>query len=146
MVKAVAAGGGRGLRPVTSEAELAEAMRRCVSEATAAFGNALAAKPPITRNSRDRQRQRQHAMNREVQASRAERISAIPVYAGTSSPRWCLSASGCPVPSTQAPCALGASSPARRGKWSRQTRPGLFPRAACQEGSLAGSSPSSTID
>jgi len=84
--------------------------------------------------------------NREVQASRAERISAIPVYAGTSSPRWCLSARGCPVLSTQAPCALGASSPARRGKWSRQTRPGLFSRAACQEGSLAGSSPSSTID
>jgi len=39
MVKAVAGGGGRGLRPVTREAELAEAMRRCASEATAAFGD-----------------------------------------------------------------------------------------------------------
>jgi acetyl/propionyl-CoA carboxylase alpha subunit/acetyl-CoA carboxylase carboxyltransferase component len=39
MVKAVAGGGGRGLRPVTTEAELAEAMRRCASEAAAAFGD-----------------------------------------------------------------------------------------------------------
>jgi len=39
MVKAVAGGGGRGLRPVMREAELAEAMRRCASEATAAFGD-----------------------------------------------------------------------------------------------------------
>jgi len=39
MVKAVAGGGGRGLRPVTREAELAGAMRRCASEATAAFGD-----------------------------------------------------------------------------------------------------------
>jgi len=38
MVKAVAGGGGRGLRPVTREADLAEAMRRCSSEAAAAFG------------------------------------------------------------------------------------------------------------
>jgi acetyl/propionyl-CoA carboxylase alpha subunit/acetyl-CoA carboxylase carboxyltransferase component len=39
MVKAVAGGGGRGLRPVTREAGLAEAMRRCASEAAAAFGD-----------------------------------------------------------------------------------------------------------
>ena len=44
MIKAVAGGGGRGLRPVTSEAGLAEAqladtMRRCSSEAAAAFGD-----------------------------------------------------------------------------------------------------------
>ncbi len=44
MVKAVAGGGGRGLRPVTDEAGLAEAqladtMRRCASEAAAAFGD-----------------------------------------------------------------------------------------------------------
>jgi acetyl/propionyl-CoA carboxylase alpha subunit/acetyl-CoA carboxylase carboxyltransferase component len=36
MVKAVAGGGGRGLRPVTREADLAGAMRRCASEAEAA--------------------------------------------------------------------------------------------------------------
>ena len=39
MVKAVAGGGGRGVRPVTREAELAGAMRRCASEAEAAFGD-----------------------------------------------------------------------------------------------------------
>ena len=39
MVKAVAGGGGRGLRPVTSEEDLPEAMRRCASEAAAAFGD-----------------------------------------------------------------------------------------------------------
>src|SRR6185312_11411533 len=44
MIKAVAGGGGRGLRPVTREEDLAEAqlvetMRRCSSEATAAFGD-----------------------------------------------------------------------------------------------------------
>ena len=44
MVKAVAGGGGRGLRPVTSEdglaeAQLIETMRRCASEAAAAFGD-----------------------------------------------------------------------------------------------------------
>jgi acetyl/propionyl-CoA carboxylase alpha subunit/acetyl-CoA carboxylase carboxyltransferase component len=39
MVKAVAGGGGRGLRPVTTEAELPEAMRRCASEAAAAFSD-----------------------------------------------------------------------------------------------------------
>jgi acetyl/propionyl-CoA carboxylase alpha subunit/acetyl-CoA carboxylase carboxyltransferase component len=44
MIKAVAGGGGRGLRPVTSEenlaeARLAETMRRCASEAAAAFGD-----------------------------------------------------------------------------------------------------------
>ena len=39
MVKAVAGGGGRGLRPVTREADLDAAMRRCASEAEAAFGD-----------------------------------------------------------------------------------------------------------
>ena len=39
MVKAVAGGGGRGGRPVTREADLAEAMRRCAAEAGAAFGD-----------------------------------------------------------------------------------------------------------
>ena len=39
MVKAVAGGGGRGVRPVTREADLAEAMRRCAAEAGAAFGD-----------------------------------------------------------------------------------------------------------
>jgi acetyl/propionyl-CoA carboxylase alpha subunit/acetyl-CoA carboxylase carboxyltransferase component len=39
MIKAVAGGGGRGLRPVTREQDLAEAMRRCASEAAAAFGD-----------------------------------------------------------------------------------------------------------
>src|SRR6266536_870938 len=44
MVKAVAGGGGRGLRPVTreeelTEAQLADTMRRCASEAATAFGD-----------------------------------------------------------------------------------------------------------
>ena len=39
MVKAVAGGGGRGMRPVTSADELAGAFERCASEAKAAFGN-----------------------------------------------------------------------------------------------------------
>jgi len=49
MVKAVAGGGGRGLRPVTQEAQVTETqvtetqvietLRRCVSEAAAAFGD-----------------------------------------------------------------------------------------------------------
>ncbi len=39
MVKAVAGGGGRGLRPVTRAEDLAEAMRRCASEAASAFGD-----------------------------------------------------------------------------------------------------------
>src|SRR5215813_4474809 len=39
MVKAVAGGGGRGLRPVTREEDLPEAMRRCASEAAAGFGD-----------------------------------------------------------------------------------------------------------
>ena len=39
MVKAVVGGGGRGVRPVTREADLASAMRRCASEAAAAFGD-----------------------------------------------------------------------------------------------------------
>ena len=39
MVKAVAGGGGRGMRPVTDAADLEEAMTRCQSEAEAAFGD-----------------------------------------------------------------------------------------------------------
>ena len=39
MVKAVAGGGGRGMRPVTDPADLEDAMERCRSEAEAAFGN-----------------------------------------------------------------------------------------------------------
>ena len=40
MVKAIAGGGGRGMRPVRSEAELEAAYDRCRSEALQAFGNA----------------------------------------------------------------------------------------------------------
>ncbi len=39
MIKAVSGGGGRGVRPVHSEAELEKAFERCASEAAAAFGN-----------------------------------------------------------------------------------------------------------
>jgi acetyl/propionyl-CoA carboxylase alpha subunit len=39
MVKAIAGGGGRGMRPVNSADQLAEAMERCRSEALASFGN-----------------------------------------------------------------------------------------------------------
>lgn len=39
MIKAIAGGGGRGMRPVTSAAELDEAFARCQSEAKQAFGN-----------------------------------------------------------------------------------------------------------
>lgn len=39
MVKAVAGGGGRGMRPVRSASELTEAFERCASEAQAAFGD-----------------------------------------------------------------------------------------------------------
>ena len=39
MVKAVAGGGGRGMRAVEDAAQLAEAMERCSSEALGAFGN-----------------------------------------------------------------------------------------------------------
>ncbi len=39
MLKAVAGGGGRGLRRVTEVEELADAWERCASEARAAFGN-----------------------------------------------------------------------------------------------------------
>ncbi len=39
MVKAAAGGGGRGLRPVTRAEDVAEAMRRCASEAASAFGD-----------------------------------------------------------------------------------------------------------
>ena len=39
MVKAVAGGGGRGMRPVRIESELGEAFARCSSEAQSGFGN-----------------------------------------------------------------------------------------------------------
>ncbi|WP_372927703.1 carboxyl transferase domain-containing protein, partial [Marinobacter sp.] len=39
MLKAIAGGGGRGMRPVLSLAELDSAFQRCRSEAAAAFGN-----------------------------------------------------------------------------------------------------------
>jgi acetyl-CoA carboxylase carboxyltransferase component/biotin carboxyl carrier protein len=39
MVKAVAGGGGRGMRPVMQPTDLAAAYERCASEAQAAFGN-----------------------------------------------------------------------------------------------------------
>jgi pyruvate carboxylase len=39
MIKAVAGGGGRGMRPVQSPAELDAAFQRCASEAKAAFGD-----------------------------------------------------------------------------------------------------------
>ncbi len=39
MIKAVAGGGGRGMRPATSAEELEAAWQRCASEAEAAFGN-----------------------------------------------------------------------------------------------------------
>ena len=39
MVKAVAGGGGRGMRPATTLEELDQAFERCSSEANAAFGN-----------------------------------------------------------------------------------------------------------
>jgi acetyl/propionyl-CoA carboxylase alpha subunit/acetyl-CoA carboxylase carboxyltransferase component len=39
MVKAVAGGGGRGMRPVMQPTDLAAAYERCASEAKAAFGN-----------------------------------------------------------------------------------------------------------
>ena len=39
VIKAIAGGGGRGMRIVTSEAEIAEAFARCRAEAKSAFGN-----------------------------------------------------------------------------------------------------------
>ena len=39
MVKAVAGGGGRGMRPVMRARGSVEAFERCASEAKAAFGN-----------------------------------------------------------------------------------------------------------
>ncbi len=42
MLKAVAGGGGRGMRAVRDEAEIAEAFARCRSEAAGAFGDGVA--------------------------------------------------------------------------------------------------------
>ncbi len=39
MIKAIAGGGGRGMRPVFDRGELAQAYERCQSESTAAFGS-----------------------------------------------------------------------------------------------------------
>src|SRR6266404_395562 len=39
MIKAIAGGGGRGMRPVRNAAEIDEAFARCAAEAKAAFGN-----------------------------------------------------------------------------------------------------------
>jgi acetyl/propionyl-CoA carboxylase alpha subunit/acetyl-CoA carboxylase carboxyltransferase component len=39
MIKAIAGGGGRGMRPVRRAEEIAEAVERCAAEAKAAFGN-----------------------------------------------------------------------------------------------------------
>ena len=39
MIKAIAGGGGRGMRPVRKAGQLAEAVERCAAEAKAAFGN-----------------------------------------------------------------------------------------------------------
>ena len=39
MIKAIAGGGGRGMRAVRKEGEIAEAFERCAAEAKAAFGN-----------------------------------------------------------------------------------------------------------
>ena len=39
MIKAIAGGGGRGMRPVRQAAEIAEAFERCAAEAKSAFGN-----------------------------------------------------------------------------------------------------------
>ncbi|WP_373926268.1 ATP-binding protein [Enterobacter hormaechei] len=43
MLKALAGGGGRGMRAVEEVAQLADAYRRCRAEAQAAFGRARAA-------------------------------------------------------------------------------------------------------
>ena len=64
MVKAIAGGGGRGVRPVTRENELAGTMRRCASEAQAAFGDArvyveqLLSQGPARRGPGNRRRHR----------------------------------------------------------------------------------------
>ena len=52
MIKAVAGGGGRGMRPVTARADLAEAYARCQSEATAAFGDGAVYVERLMRNAR----------------------------------------------------------------------------------------------
>ena len=52
MVKAVAGGGGRGLRKVENPKELAQAWERCASEAELAFGNGSVYAEQLLRNAR----------------------------------------------------------------------------------------------
>ncbi len=52
MLKAVAGGGGRGMRMVTDPAELADAFERCRSEATAAFGDGAVYAEELVRRAR----------------------------------------------------------------------------------------------
>ncbi|GGC91531.1 carboxyl transferase domain-containing protein [Chelatococcus reniformis] len=52
MIKAIAGGGGRGMRPVTTREELAEAYARCRSEAKAAFGDEAVYVERLMRNAR----------------------------------------------------------------------------------------------
>jgi len=52
MIKAVAGGGGRGMRPVTDADALAETYERCQSEAQAAFGNGAVYVERLVRNAR----------------------------------------------------------------------------------------------
>jgi len=52
MVKAVAGGGGRGMRPVASDMDLEEAFARCRSEAQSAFGNGDLYVERLVRNAR----------------------------------------------------------------------------------------------
>jgi acetyl/propionyl-CoA carboxylase alpha subunit len=52
MIKAVAGGGGRGMRAVTEKSALAEAYARCQSEAKAAFGDGAVYVERLMRNAR----------------------------------------------------------------------------------------------
>ena len=52
MIKAVAGGGGRGMRPVTEAAALDEAYARCRSEAESAFGNGALYAEKLVRKAR----------------------------------------------------------------------------------------------
>ncbi len=52
MIKAVAGGGGRGMRAVTDPADVADAYERCRSEATAAFGDGAVYVEQLVRRAR----------------------------------------------------------------------------------------------